>query len=257
VKFLRYRGSTGPSYGVLGADGTVSALDGSPLGQNRVGAAVGPIGSLRLLAPLEPPKIICVGLNYHDHVAESNAKTPEFPLYFMKPRTTLIGHGEAIVYPKDSSVVHYEAELVVVIGKTGRRISAANAMSHVLGYTCGNDVSARDFQSREMAKGFILHGKGFDTFAPLGPVVNTDVDGRDLAIELRLNGVVKQKSRTSQLIFGIPELIEDISGFITLEPGDVIMTGTTGGVGPVKPGDVVEVEVEGIGTLRNPVVAEG
>ncbi len=256
MRFLRYRAPIGPSYGVVDADGVVFALEGSPLGENRKGAAIGPIDSLELLAPIEPPKIICVGLNYRDHVAESGAAVPEFPLYFMKPRTTLLGQFGRVVYPKDSKVVHYEAELVVVIGRAGRRISAANALEHVLGYTCGNDISARDFQAREMAKGFVLHGKAFDTFAPLGPFVDTDIDGRDLAIELRLNGEVKQKSRTSQLIFGVPELIEDISSFLTLEPGDVIMTGTTGGVGPIQPGDDMEVEIEGIGTLRNSVVAE-
>src|SRR5947209_20607801 len=123
---------------------------------------------------------------------------PEFPLYFMKPNNTLVGHGADVVYPKDSSNVHYEAELVVVIGRRGRRIPASAALEYVLGYSIGNDISARDFQRREMAMGFVLHGKGFDTFAPLGPVINTAIDGRDLAIELRVNGDVKQKSRTSQ-----------------------------------------------------------
>ncbi len=256
MKYLRYQGPSGPEYGVLGDEGDVYALLGSPLEEYRIGERVGPVGSLKLLEPVEPTKIICVGLNYADHAAESNEAPPEFPLYFMKPRTTLIGPGANIVYPKDSKVVHYEAELVVVIGKKGRRIPAARALEYVHGYTCGNDVSARDFQSREMAKGFILHGKGFDTFAPIGPVVDTGIDGSDLAIQLRLNGQVKQKSRTSQLIFNVPQLIEDISSFCTLEPGDIIMTGTTAGVGPIKPGDSVEVEVEGIGILRNPVVAE-
>jgi len=256
MKFLRYQSSSGPAYGVLASDGTVQALQGTPYGDHQVGPAVGPVGGLQLLAPVEPAKIICVGLNYVDHVAESGGKMPEFPLYFMKPRTTLLGHGASIVYPKDSTVVHYEAELVVVIGRGGRRISERNALEHVLGYTCGNDISARDWQRKEMAQGFLLHGKAYDTFAPMGPVVDTDVDGRDLAIQLRLNGEVKQKSRTSQLIFGVPRLISDLSQFLTLETGDVIMTGTTAGVGPVKPGDVVEVEIEGIGTLRNTVVAE-
>jgi 2-keto-4-pentenoate hydratase/2-oxohepta-3-ene-1,7-dioic acid hydratase in catechol pathway len=256
MKFLRYQSPRGPAYGVLGADGTVSALEGSPLGEHRTGPAIGPIDSLQLLAPLEPPKILCVGMNYVDHVQETGARMPEFPLYFMKPRTTLIGHGQPIVHPTDSTNVHYEAEFVVVIGRGGRRIAEERALEHVLGYTCGNDVSARDWQRKERAEGFLFHGKGFDTFAPLGPVVDTDVDGRDLAIELRLNGEVKQRSRTSQLIFSVPTLISALSQFLTLEPGDVIMTGTTAGVGPIKPGDTVEVEVEGIGTLRNPVVAE-
>jgi 2-keto-4-pentenoate hydratase/2-oxohepta-3-ene-1,7-dioic acid hydratase in catechol pathway len=256
MKFLRYQTLSGSAYGSLANDGTVYQLEGWPLGGHHLGAAVGPVDSLTLLPPVEPGKIICVGLNYRDHVAESNAKTPEFPLYFMKPRNTLVGHGAAVVYPKDSTNVHYEAELVVVIGRKGRRIPASQALEYVLGYSVGNDISARDFQRREMAMGFVLHGKGFDTFAPLGPVVNTEIDGRDLGIELRVNGEVKQKSRTSQLIFGVEQLIEDISSFTTLDPGDVIYTGTTGGVGPIKAGDVMEVEVEGIGLLRNPVVAE-
>ena len=256
MKFLRYESPSGPAYGVLESDGTVYALEGSPLGEHSRGAAVGPIDSLKLLVPVEPPKVICVGMNYADHVAESNAKMPTFPLYFMKPRTALVGHGGEIIYPKDSTNVHYEAEFTIVIGKTGRRIPESEALDYVLGYTLANDVSARDWQRKEMAEGFLLHGKAFDTFAPVGPIVDTDIDGSDLPIELRLNGEVKQKSRTSQLIFSVPFLIADVSQFITLEPGDLILTGTTSGVGPMKPGDTVEIEVEGIGVLRNTVVAE-
>jgi 2-keto-4-pentenoate hydratase/2-oxohepta-3-ene-1,7-dioic acid hydratase in catechol pathway len=256
MKLLRYASSSGPAYGILEDDGTVYALEGSPLGEHTRGAAVGPIDSLKLLVPVEPPKVVCVGMNYADHVAEANAKMPTMPLYFMKPRTALVGHDGEIVYPKDSTNVHYEAEFTIVIGKTGRRIPESEALDYVFGYTIANDVSARDWQRKEMADGFLLHGKAFDTFAPVGPVVATDIDGSDLAIELRLNGEVKQKSRTSQLIFNIPTLISDVSQFITLEPGDLILTGTTSGVGPMKPGDTVEIEVEGIGILRNTVVAE-
>jgi 2-keto-4-pentenoate hydratase/2-oxohepta-3-ene-1,7-dioic acid hydratase in catechol pathway len=256
MKFLRYESSSGPAYGVLESDGTVYALEGSPLGDHSWGAAVGPIDSLKLLVPVEPPKVICVGMNYADHVAEANAKMPTFPLYFMKPRTALVGHGGEIIYPKDSTNVHYEAEFTIVIGKEGRRIPESEALDYVLGYTLANDVSARDWQRKEMAEGFLLHGKAFDTFAPVGPIVDTDIDGSDLPIELRLNGEVKQKSRTSQLIFSVPFLIADVSQFITLEPGDLILTGTTSGVGPMKPGDTVEIEVEGLGVLRNTVVAE-
>lgn len=256
MRFLRYQSPAGPAYAVVDTAGTVRALKGSPLGDHEVGDTVGPLESLRLLPPVEPPKVICVGMNYADHVAESHAKMPEFPLYFLKPRTTLVGHGGSIVYPRDSSNVHYEAELTVVIGRQGRHIPEADALGYVLGYTCANDVSARDWQRKEMAEGFLMHGKGFDTFAPIGPVVDTDVDASDLAIELRLNGQVKQKSRTSQLIFSVPRLISDLSQFMTLEPGDVILTGTTSGVGPVRPGDMVEVDIEGIGVLRNPVTAE-
>src|SRR5262249_46775703 len=156
-------------------------------------------------------------------------------LYFMKPSTALVGLGEPIVYPRDSTVVHYEAELCVVIGRRGRRIPEPEALQYVLGYTCANDVSARYWQRKEMAQGFLLPGKTFDTFAPVGRVVDTDIDGSDLAIELKLNGDIKQSSRTSQLIFGVPRLISDISQFMTLEPGDLILTGTTSGVGPMQP----------------------
>jgi 2-keto-4-pentenoate hydratase/2-oxohepta-3-ene-1,7-dioic acid hydratase in catechol pathway len=256
MKFLRYESDRGPAYGVVSADGMVSALDGTPFGVHQVGSIVGPLTSLHLLPPVEPPTVICVGMNYADHVAESKAKMPEFPLYFLKPRTALVGHGEPIVYPRDSSVVHYEAELTVVIGRRGRYIAESDALDYVLGYTCANDVSARDWQRREMAEGFLMHGKGFDSFAPIGPVVDTDVDGGDLAIQLRVNGELKQNSRTSQLIFTVPRIISDLSQFMTLEPGDVILTGTTSGVGPIKPGDRVEVDIEGIGVLSNPVIAD-
>jgi 2-keto-4-pentenoate hydratase/2-oxohepta-3-ene-1,7-dioic acid hydratase in catechol pathway len=256
MKFLRYRAPDGPAYGLVDSDGQVAAMRGSPFDHPEPGESVGPIASLQLLPPLLPSAIICVGMNYADHVAESKAAMPEFPLYFMKPSTTLVGHGEAIVYPRDSTVVHYEAELCVVIGRRGRRIPEAEALQYVLGYTCANDVSARDWQRKEMAQGFLLHGKSFDTFAPVGPIVDTDVDGGDLAIELRLNGAIKQSSRTSQLIFGVPRLISDISQFMSLEPGDFILTGTTSGVGPMQPGDRVEVRIEGIGALENPVVVE-
>ena len=256
MRFLRYQTSDGPSFGVVDRDGSVRQVRGSPLGEHSVGETVGRLDELRLLAPLEPSKIVCVGMNYADHVAESGAKMPEFPLYFLKPATTLVGHGAPIVYPRDSSNVHYEAELVIVVGRRGRRIPESEAARYVFGYTCANDVSARDWQRKEMAEGFLLHGKSFDTFAPLGPVIDTEVDGSDLAIELRLNGEVKQRSRTSQLIFGVPRLISDVSQFMTLEPGDVILTGTTSGVGPMQPGDRVEVSIESIGTLANPVEAE-
>jgi 2-keto-4-pentenoate hydratase/2-oxohepta-3-ene-1,7-dioic acid hydratase in catechol pathway len=258
MKILRYQSPAGPTYGVLEADGSVRALEGSPFDAPlRAGAATGKkVDDLQLLPPVEPPKCICVGLNYKKHIEETNAKTPEFPMLFMKPRTALIGHGASIVYPKIAENVHYEAELVIVIGKQGRWIPRERAAEHILGYTVGNDISARDWQRREMANGFLLWGKGFDTFGPIGPAIDTSVDAADLAIKLRVNGETKQDARTSDLLFDVPYLVSEISKAITLEPGDCIMTGTPSGVGPIKPGDVVEVEVEGIGILRNPVVAE-
>jgi 2-keto-4-pentenoate hydratase/2-oxohepta-3-ene-1,7-dioic acid hydratase in catechol pathway len=256
VKFLRYQSANGPAYGILGDDGTVRAASGSPLGEYTVGDAVGSIDSLKLLTPVDPGKIICVGQNYLLHIQETGAKTPEFPMLFMKPRTTLVANGDPVVYPKISQMVHYEGELVVVIGKKARWVDEANSLDYIAGYTCANDISARDWQRREMANGFILWGKGFDTFCPLGPVVNTDLDPTKLTITTRVNGEVKQHSTTGDLLFSVAHLVADISRAITLEPGDVILTGTPSGVGPIAPGDQMEVEIEGIGILRNPVVAE-
>ncbi len=258
MRILRYQSSSGPAYGVLDADGsTVRALEGSPFDKPKAGAAVGKLESLTLLPPVVAPKCICVGLNYKKHIEETNARTPEFPMLFMKPvNTALVGHGADIVYPKISNHVDYEAELVVVIGKRGKWIPREKVGEHVLGYTIGNDVSARDWQRREMANGFILWGKGMDTFGPVGPWVDTEADASDLRITLRVNGETKQDARTSDLLFDVPHLVSEISKAITLEPGDLIMTGTPSGVGPIKPGDVVEVEIEKIGVLRNRVVAE-
>ena len=256
MKILRYQSPAGPAYGALDPDGTVRKLEGSPFERPRAGEAVGKVDALALLPPVEAPKCICVGLNYKLHIEETNAKTPEFPLLFMKPSTALIGHGANVVYPKISQNVHYEAELVVVMGKRGKWIPKEQVKDYVLGYTIGNDISARDWQRREMANGFILWGKGMDTFGPVGPVVDTSIDASDLRITLKLNGELKQDSRTSDLLFDVPHLVSELSKAFTFEPGDLIMTGTPSGVGPVQPGDVMEVELERVGVLRNRVVAE-
>jgi 2-keto-4-pentenoate hydratase/2-oxohepta-3-ene-1,7-dioic acid hydratase in catechol pathway len=222
--------------------------------------------AVRLMAPVpEPGKVICIGLNYADHAAESGSPIPATPVVFSKFVTAVRGHGDSIVLPKVSRKVDYEAELVVVIGKAGRYIPEESAYDHVAGYTCGHDVSARDWQL-ERAGGQWLMGKTFDSFAPLGPELVTPDEVGDpgrLDICLRLNGVAMQKSNTRQLIFTVAQLIAYISQVCTLQPGDVVFTGTPPGVGvarkpPVflKPGDVVEVEIEKIGILRNPVVAE-
>lgn len=220
--------------------------------------------SVRLLAPIpRPPKLICVGLNYRDHAAEAKMEVPNVPTIFNKFPNVVIGPGDPIVLPRVSSKPDYEAEFAFVIGRGGRHISAAAAMEHVFGYTIVNDVSARDFQN---ATTQWLMGKTFDTFAPMGPcIVTTDeiADPHALDISLEIGGETLQKSNTRELIFKIPELIEYISQVVTLEPGDVVATGTPAGVGfgrrpPrwLKPGEETVVRIEGIGELRNPVIAE-
>jgi 2-keto-4-pentenoate hydratase/2-oxohepta-3-ene-1,7-dioic acid hydratase in catechol pathway len=220
----------------------------------------------RLLPPIpDPRKIICIGLNYRDHAAESGVPVPPEPVLFSKYPTSLIGHEDRIVLPRVSQEVDFEAELVAVIGRGGKHIPKGQAMAHVGGYTVGHDVSARDWQLNKPAKQWMA-GKTFDTFAPTGPVlVSADEipDPHNLGIRLRLNGQTMQDSNTKQLIFGIDELIAYLSQIITLEPGDLIFTGTPPGVGmarkpPVwlKPGDVIEVEIDHLGVLRNSVVAE-
>jgi 2-keto-4-pentenoate hydratase/2-oxohepta-3-ene-1,7-dioic acid hydratase in catechol pathway len=218
-----------------------------------------------LLAPVhDPRKIVCIGLNYRDHAAETGAEIPAEPILFSKYPTALVGHRADILVPAESTQVDYEAELVVVVGRGGRRIKKERAMEHVAGYAVGHDVSARDWQLHKPGKQWMA-GKTFDTFAPVGPAVVTPdevPDAHALGIRLRLNGQTMQDSSTSQLIFPVDALIAHLSTIFTLEPGDLIFTGTPPGVGmsrkpPVwlKPGDVVEVEIDGLGTLRNRVVA--
>jgi 2-keto-4-pentenoate hydratase/2-oxohepta-3-ene-1,7-dioic acid hydratase in catechol pathway len=209
-----------------------------------------PIAGVRLLAPCSPGKVVAVGLNYRDHAKEMGLNIPDEPILFMKPSSSVIGPGDSISMPPQSARVDYEAELAVVIGKTARNVSRQDARKFIAGYTCLNDVTARDLQSKD---GQWTRAKSFDTFCPIGPWIDTDVDPTDLKIELYLNGERKQQSRTSNLIFGPWELVEFISAVMTLFPGDVIATGTPSGVGPVKSGDEVEVRIEGIGSLINPV----
>ncbi len=218
----------------------------------------------KLLAPVhDPQKIVCLGLNYRDHAEESGAPIPREPILFSKYATSLVGNGEPIVLPPASAEVDYEAELVIVIGKRGRNLREEDAPDYVAGYTIGHDVSARDWQLKKDGKQWMA-GKTFDTFAPVGPVLVTAdevPDPHNLPIRLRLNGQVMQDSNTRQMIFGVGPTLAYLSQIFTLEPGDLIFTGTPPGVGfarkpPVflKSGDVVEVEIEGLGVLRNPVV---
>lgn len=256
MKIVRYRADKIINFGIMDEDGTIRELVGSPFESLNPSGTIAHLDDVQLLAPVEAPRIIGVGLNYAEHAREVGKELPTEPMLFMKPSTTAIGPDDAIIYPRQGKNVHYEAELAVVIGSPARRVSKAKALDHVLGYTCGNDVSERVIQFAEMQTGTMLIGKGFDTFCPLGPCITTDLDPGNLQVQARLNGEVKQNERTSDLIFSVPELISYISAAFTMLPGDVIMTGTPSGVGPFVPGDVVEIEVEGIGTLRNPVVAE-
>jgi 2-keto-4-pentenoate hydratase/2-oxohepta-3-ene-1,7-dioic acid hydratase in catechol pathway len=219
---------------------------------------------VKLLPPIpDPPKIVCLGLNYRDHAMETGAQIPKEPVLFSKYATALIGHGEAIVLPPVSKEVDYEAELVIAVGKRGRNVTAEQARDYVAGYTIGHDVSARDWQLKKDQKQWMV-GKTFDTFAPTGPALVTAdeiPDPHNLPIRLRLNGRTMQDSNTRQMVFGVGAILAYLSQVFTLEPGDLIFTGTPPGVGiarkpPVylQPGDVVEVEIEGLGVLRNPVV---
>jgi 2-keto-4-pentenoate hydratase/2-oxohepta-3-ene-1,7-dioic acid hydratase in catechol pathway len=248
MKFLRYLADGEPRYGVLEGD-TVYDASGDPFSSLSKGSAVGDLESLSLLTPVQPGKVVAVGLNYALHVTESdpNRQVPDEPVVFMKPTSALLPHGGVIEMPEGNRI-DYEAELCVAIGRRAKQVSEAEALDYVLGYTCGNDVSHRDYQRKD---GQWVRAKGFDTFCPLGPVVETDLDPSAVKVQSRLNGEVRQDSNTKHLIFNVPFLISFVSNVMTLEPGDVIMTGTPEGVGPMQPGDTIEVEVEGIGVLRN------
>ena len=203
-----------------------------------------------LLAPCSPAKVVAVGLNYRDHAKELGMAVPEEPILFLKPPTTVIGQGEAIAFPEMASRVDYEAELGIVIKDTVKSIAPEEAHDHILGYTCVNDVTARDLQRKD---GQWTRAKSFDTFCPVGPWIETDLDPGDLAVESFLNGEQRQASRTSQFIFPVDVLVSFISKIMTLFPGDLILTGTPAGIGPMKPGDEIEVRIEGIGSLKNTV----
>jgi 2-keto-4-pentenoate hydratase/2-oxohepta-3-ene-1,7-dioic acid hydratase in catechol pathway len=211
------------------------------------------LGEVRLLAPSTPSKIVAVGLNYRDHAAELNMTLPEEPLLFLKPPTAVIGPGDEILYPKQSERIDYEAELAIVIGKRARFVDREKAADYILGYTCINDVTARDLQAMDIQ---FTRAKGFDTFAPLGPWIETELDTSDLSIKSRLNGELKQSSRTYQLISKVDELVAFISSVMTLLPGDVIATGTPSGIGPMQRGDTIEISISGIGVLSNTVAEE-
>ena len=209
-----------------------------------------PADDVRLLAPVLPSKVVAVGRNYADHAKEMGEDVPDEPLVFLKPSTAVIGPEDPILRPPVGERLDYEGELAVVVGRLARRLTPADAVLAILGYTCGNDVTLRDLQATD---GQWTRAKGFDTSCPIGPWIETDLDPADLHIETRLNGEVRQDARTSDLTFGPAGLVAFVSTFMTLLPGDVVLTGTPAGIGPMVPGDRVEVEIEGIGTLANTV----
>ncbi len=229
-----------------------SKVCGGSLSGERIvsGGEIYNLQDVELLSPTSPSKIVCIGLNYREHANELNMKLPDEPIIFLKPPSAVLDPGKDIIYPKSSSQVDYEGELGVVIGKRCKNARALDYAEYILGYTCFNDVTARDLQKKD---GQWTRAKSFDTFAPFGPGI-AKIDPLNANIQTRINGSVKQKSNTSDLIFDVPRLIEFISRIMTLLPGDVIATGTPPGVGPLQKGDVVEVEIEGIGVLRNTII---
>lgn len=256
MKLVRFEKDGRIAYGEMQGDGAILEIHGAPFDGIAPTGIVHAPGTARLLAPVMPGRLFGAGLNYVSHIAEVGAETPPFPMLFMKPQTAVVGPDDPIVYPPEGEEVHYEGELAAVIGRKVRRISEADALGAVLGYTCGNDVSERTKQFAEMKMGCLVIGKGYDSFNPLGPVIATGLDPTDLELTAKLNGELRQQINTSDLLYSVAQLVSYLSQAITLMPGDVIMTGTPAGVGPVQPGDVVDIEISGIGVLHNPVVAE-
>ena len=251
MKIARFSHDDAILFGIVD-DTDLVVLSGDPLfaGYEPTGDRV-PIADAVILAPVIPrSKIVCVGKNYHGHAAEMGGEAPEEPLLFLKPNTSVIGPGDAIVRPAISEQTEYEGELAVVIGKVAKNVSQADALDHVLGYTIANDVTARDLQRKDDQW---ARAKGFDTFCPLGPTISTDFDPAEATIETRVNGEVRQKAPLSDMIHSVEAIIEHASAVFTLLPGDVILTGTPAGVGEFGAGDTVEVEITGLGILRNTV----
>jgi 2-keto-4-pentenoate hydratase/2-oxohepta-3-ene-1,7-dioic acid hydratase in catechol pathway len=257
VRIARFSTDDEPRFGLIGDDDgveTVAVVQGDPMyaGIEFTGEKI-PVADVRLVAPVLPrSKVVGIGRNYADHAAEFDNEVPAEPLVFLKPNTAVIGPREPVVYPTQTEDLHFEGELAVVIGRICRDVDADDVAKVIYGYTVGNDVTARDLQFRDNQW---ARAKGFDSFCPLGPWIETDLKVDDLAIRTTLNGEVRQDARTADLIFDVPTLVSHVSSFMTLLPGDVILTGTPGGVGPMRPGDEVSVTIEGIGTLTNQVVA--
>ncbi len=250
MKIVRFTTGFSTEYGLIDGDMIRGLADTPYDGINLTHKYYRPT-DMKLLPPCEPSKIIALGVNYHSHGEEMGHRIPAEPLIFLKPPTAVIGHEDKIIYPLSSERVDYEGELGVVIKTLAHNVTREDAPNYILGYTCFNDVTARDIQARDKQW---TRSKSFDTFAPIGPCIETELDPTNLSLETRLNGEIRQKTSTADLIFPVFELVSFISEVMTLLPGDVIATGTPSGVGPMQPGDIIEVTIEKIGTLRNYVV---
>jgi 2-keto-4-pentenoate hydratase/2-oxohepta-3-ene-1,7-dioic acid hydratase in catechol pathway len=261
LRIVRFAAQGKIKYGVLEGDNTIRCFRGSPfagfkglVSTFKFEGSTYRLDEVKLLAPCIPSKIVALGLNYRRHAEETKMALPSVPLIFLKPSTAVIGPDDEIVLPRGLGRVDYEGELGVVIGRKAKDVPRDRVKGYILGYACVNDVTERHIQK---ADGQWTRAKGYDTFAPIGPWIETDVDPNDLKLETCLNGEIRQSSRTSDLVFGVAEVVSFISGVMTLLPGDIIATGTPSGIGRMSPGDVVEVSIEGIGTLRNFVAAQG
>jgi 2-keto-4-pentenoate hydratase/2-oxohepta-3-ene-1,7-dioic acid hydratase in catechol pathway len=252
MKIVRYRYQGKTSCGVL-VGKTVHQVKGTIFGKLERTGEKQRLSRVRLLTPCQPSKVVAVGLNYRLHAKETKQKVPEEPMIFLMPPTAVIGPGDDIVYPPISKRVDFEGELGVVMGKKAKNVPEDKALDYVLGYTCVNDVTARDLQAREAQ---FTRSKGMDTFCPIGPCIETELDPHDLELETYLNGKLKQSSNTSDMVFTVQQVIAYITQAMTLLPGDVVTTGTPSGIAPMKVGDTVEVRISGIGELRNRIVSQ-
>jgi len=254
MKLIRYLSGKVPLYGVL-EKGEITGIEGDIFnGFRSFGEDAVRIDRVQVLPPVQPSKVIAVGLNYRDHAEELGQAIPDEPVLFMKPATSVIGYNNKIVYPPSAARVDYEAELAAVVRKKARHVNEEDAAEYILGYTCLNDVTARDLQQKD---GQWTRAKSFDTFCPIGPAIETDMNPDTANIYARVNGTLRQSSNTKNFIFSMFRLFSFVSHIMTLLPGDIVTTGTPSGIGALQPGDTVEIEVEGIGILKNSVVAEG
>ena len=250
MKIVRFRHDGKEAYGVLTGN-DIAPITGDVFGEHEIAGELIARGDVRILAPVHPRKLVCVGLNYVLHAKECNLALPEEPMIFMCSPAAVIADGDAIRLDSSEDRIDFEAEIAIVVGKKAKDVTAADARNFILGYTCANDVSNRDLQKKD---GQFTRAKSFDTYKPIGPWIETDLDPSNLAIQLWQNGELRQSSTTSDMIFSTDTVFEFISHIMTLEPGDVILTGTPSGIAPMRSGDSIEVEIEGIGRLTNTVV---